>query len=235
MKKFKTIILLLFLFSAAFCLYSGGFSFQADFVSRYIWRGFDLNPTKKPVIQPQVTYAFGDSGFAVNLFLNFSFEDKNTNEVDFTFSYDFKTGEDFALTVGFTNYAWPYIKDFDFKDHTTQEFFVTAGFPKLPLSPTISVYYDINLGDGLYAELGIGHSVELSKNLTADLSGSLGYNAGQWLPDGANTGFSDLNLGAALPIKTGKFTVTPYATYTFVFLDAVSLDNHFRFGISIAQ
>ena len=233
MKKFKAMMLILFLFSATFCLY-GGFSYQADFISRYTWRGFDLNPIKKPALQPQVTYAFGDSGFAVNLWCNFSFEDKNTNEVDLTFTYDLKTGEDFALTLGFTNYAWPYIKGFEFKDHTTQEFFVTAGFPEFFLSPTVSVYYDTNLGDGLYAELGAGHSVELSQDYSLELSGSLGYNAGQWIPN-ADKGFSDINLGAAIPIKTGKFTVTPYATYTFVLLDAVGPDDHFWFGISIAR
>lgn len=237
MKKTKTAILLLLFFTATFSLYSG-FSYQLDVVSRYIWRGFDLNPPKKPAVQPQVTYAFGDSGFAVNLWCNFSFEDHETNEVDFTLTYDFKTGENYSLTVGLTNYCWPFAEGFKFKefnDFATQEFFVSAGFPKVFLSPTISVYYDINLGDGLYAELGVGHGVEINKNMVLDLSASLGYNAGQWLPDGADTGFSDLNLGAALPLKAGKFTVTPYATYTFVLLDSVGPDDHFWFGISISR
>jgi hypothetical protein len=237
MKKTKIAILLLLFFTATFSLYSG-FSYQLDVVSRYIWRGFDLNPPKKPAVQPQVTYAFGDSGFAVNLFLNFSFEDHNTNEVDFTFTYDFKTGEDLALTLGFTNYCWPFAQGFKlnkFNDYATQEFFVSAGFPKVFLAPTVSVYYDINLGDGLYAELGIGHGLEINKDISLDLSASLGYNAGQWLPNGADTGFSDLNIGAALPLKSGKFTITPYAAYTFVLLDSVGPDDYFWAGISITR
>lgn len=234
MKKTKTAILLLLFFTATFSLYSE-FSYQLDVVSRYTWRGFDLNPPKKPAVQPQVTYAFGDSGFAVNLWCNFSFEDKNTNEVDFTFSYDFKTGENFALSIGFINYDWVFRDNFSVKNDTTQEFYVYANFPKTFLNPEITIYYDFTNGDGLYAELGVGHGVDLNKNMVLDLSASLGYNAGQWLPDGADTGFSDLNLGAALPLKAGKFTLTPYATYTFVLLDSVGPDDHFWFGISISR
>ncbi|MCK4763540.1 MAG: hypothetical protein KAW12_15175 [Candidatus Aminicenantes bacterium] len=239
MKKIKTkVLLLFFIFSTAFCLYSGGFSFQVDFVSRYIWRGFDLNPVHKPALQPQLTYAVGDSGFAVNLWCNFSFEDKNTDEVDFAFTYDFKTGENFALTVGLTSYNWVFIDGFKFKDDTTREFFVSAGLPKALLSPTFTFYYDINLGDGLYAELALGHSLPVNEKVAIELSGKLGYNAGQWLPDGADTGLSDLNFGAAVPFKIGKVTVTPYVNYTLVLLDFIKTlgeNNHFWFGISIAR
>jgi hypothetical protein len=234
MKKIKAATALLFFLSAAACLY-GGFSYQMDVVSGFIWRGFDLNPKHKPVVQPQVTYSFANTGFAVNLFLNFSFADKNVNETDLTFTYNFKTGENLALTAGFTNYCWPFVDDFSFKDNMTQEFFVSAGFPKLPLAPTVSVYYDINLGDGLYAEIAAAHSITVAKNTSLDLAASLGYNAGLNLADGEKTGFSDLNLSAAIPFKTGKVTITPYAAYTFVLLDAVSLYDHFWFGVSIAR
>ena len=240
MKKNKTrlcLLVLILVFTAVPSLY-GGFSYQADFFSRYVWRGWDLNPVHKPVLQPSVTYAFDGTGFAFNVWLSFSFENKELNEIDFTASYDFKTSENFSLSAGFINYGWYFVDNFKFKDHATQEIYITAGLPKVFLAPEISVYYDINLGDGLYASLGVGHSVKIDEKASLDLSASLGYNAGQWLPEGVDTGFSDLNFIAALPYKAGKFTVTPSANYTIVLLDAIKEftgdDNHFWFGISVA-
>jgi len=241
MKKNKTLLCILvftFIFTAASGLYARGFSYQADFFSRYTWRGWDLNPVHKPVVQPSVTYAFGDSGFAVNAWFSFSFEDKELNEIDFTASYDFKPSENFSLSAGFINYGWFFTDDFKFKDHTTQEIYIAAGLPTVFLAPEVSIYYDLNLGDGLYAQLAVGHSLEVDKKASVDLSASLGYNAGQWLPEGVDTGFSDLNFGIAVPFKAGKFTITPSATYTIVLLDAIEDltgdDNHFRFGISVS-
>lgn len=223
-----------FIFVAASGLYGGGgFSYQVDFNSRYIWRGWDLNPVHKPVVQPSVTYAFGDSGLAFNVWFNFSFEDKDLNEIDFTASYDFKTSENFSLSAGFINYGWWFVDDFKFKDHTSQEIYVTAGLPNVFFAPHVSVYYDFTLGDGLYADVAVSHSVKLGEKISADLSASLGYNAGQWLPEGVN-GFSDLNFGIAVPFKAGKFTITPSAAYTIVLLDEIDGDNHLWFGISVS-
>ncbi len=215
-------------------LYGKGFDFQVDFTSRYIFRGWDLNPVHKPAVQPSVTYGFGESGFAVNVWGSFSFEDKEVNETDVTLSYDFKTSENLALSVGFIHYGWYFAPGFTFKNNATHEFYLTAGFPNVILGPELTVYYDIGAGDGLYALLSVGGSMKLKGKLAVDLSASLGYNGGQWLPEDAGTGFSDLNLGAAVPFKAGKVTITPFVTYTFVLLDAVGDENHFWFGVSMA-
>ena len=82
-----------------------GFDYQLDFTSRYIWRGFDLNPANKPAVQPSITYGFGDSGFAVNLWGSFSFENKQVNETDITLSYDFKLNDRISMSVGFIHYG----------------------------------------------------------------------------------------------------------------------------------
>lgn len=210
-----------------------GFSYQVDFVSRYIWRGFDLNPNKKPALQPSITYAFGKSGLSFTLFTSFSFEDKNTNEIDFFLDYEFKTSADFSLSAGFFNYGWYFRDNFKFKDDTSQEIYVSAGLPNLFLCPRFTAYYDFGNGDGFYFQLETGHSLKLSENVNLDLSASLGYNAGQWLAEGVDRGFSDLNLGAAFPFKVKRFEITPFATYTFVLLDAIGSENHFWFGISL--
>ncbi len=206
---------------------------QVDLFSSYIWRGFDLNPTHQPVMQPSVTFAFGDSGLSANVWFSISSVDRQLDETDFTLSYDFKISENVALSAGFIHYAWYLTKNFDFDDNTTHEFYLTAALPKVPLSPGLSVYYDFHNGDGIYAALSLAHSLKLKKNAAVDLSASLGYNDGIWLEEDDDTGISDLSLGAAVPIVVGKVTLTPFVNYTIVFLDDVSEENHFWFGLSV--
>jgi len=210
-----------------------GFSYQVDFTSRYIWRGFDLNPNKKPAIQPSVTYAFGDSGFAVTAWGSISFEDKAATELDFILNYDFKTNGDYTLSAGIANYGWYFGGDFDWENNTSQEAYVTLGFPKFFLSPKVTAYYDFGNGDGFYFLLETGHTLELSEKLKADLYANLGYNAGQWLPDWVDTGFSDLVIGASVPLKMGKVTVSPFVNYSFALLDLPFFEDHFWFGFSL--
>lgn len=214
-------------------LYSGSLTGQLDVVSSFIFRGGDLNPEHKPVIQPQLTYVFGNSGFSANVFTSFSFENKELNELDLTLSYDYQVSEGLTLSCGLIHYGWYWSNGFTFKDHTTTEGYVGVSLPRVPLGPKLTLYYDFNLGDGLYAELSLLHSIKMDDTLNADLSATLGYNAGQWLPEDADTGFSDLTVGVAFPFKAGKVSLVPYANYTFVLLDAIGTKNHFWAGLSL--
>ncbi len=42
---------------------SAQFEFQADVMSKYIWRGWDLYWNNQPALQPSLTYAFGNRDF----------------------------------------------------------------------------------------------------------------------------------------------------------------------------
>ena len=231
----KTIWIVLF---ALFCglspvsHLSAAVEYQVDMSSRFIWRGFDLNPQNKPVLQPSVTFTLGESGLSLNLWSSFSFVSKDLDEVDATLSYDFQLSEGVAMTVGLIHYGWYFVDGFTFKDHTTQELYATLGFQRLPLAPELSVYYDFGNGDGLYLKLAVSHSLRLSEELNLDLSASLGYNDNLWITD---SGLSDLNVGAAVPFKIDNVTVSPFLNFTLVLLDAVNpgVDNEFWAGISI--
>jgi hypothetical protein len=234
-KKHLVLFVLIVLLSTQ--LVGKSFSFQLDLTSRFIWRGFDLLPDNNSALQPSLAYDFGDSGFSLNVFTSFALTDreiyKYSDEIDLTLTYALKTQESLSLVLGFTNYGWWFDDDFTFENNTTQEFFVELGFPKVPFSPTLTAFYDINLGDGLYVKLAGGHSLPLSGELNLDLAATLGYNAGMFLPEGADTGFSDLTIGASLPLKLGGLTLSPFVNYTFVFLDAVNEDNELWFGASL--
>lgn len=236
MKKKQLVVFVLIVF-LSLPLVGKALSFQVDVTSRYIWRGFDLLPDNNSALQPSLTYDLGDSGFSLNIWASFALTDRDVykyaDEIDVTLTYALQTRESLSLVLGFTNYGWWFAEDFKFEDHTTQEFFVELGFPKVPLSPTLTAFYDINLGDGLYVQVAGGHTLPLGGGLNLDLSAALGYNAGMFLPEGADTGFSDLTIGASVPFKIGGLTLSPFVNYTFVFLDAVNDDNELWFGASL--
>jgi uncharacterized protein (TIGR02001 family) len=209
------------------------FRYQVDFTSRYIWRGFDLNPSKQPALQPSFEYSCGDCGFTLNFWSSISFNDKSNHEIDLNFTYDFKLSEDFSLSAGFTFYGWYFVDNFSFRENTSQEVFVSAGLPKLFFQPRLTVFYDFGNGDGFYVLLESLYNHLFSKSLQISLAASLGYNGGQWLAEGVGPGFSDFNLGIALLLKTGRFAFSPFTRYTFVLLDAIGTENHFLIGISL--
>jgi hypothetical protein len=237
--KYKQLVLFGLIVFLSLPLIGKAFNFQVDVTSRFIWRGFDLLPDNNSALQPSLTYDFGDSGFSLNVFASFAltkpdeiFEDYK-NEIDLTLTYALKTSKNISIVLGFTNYGWWFAEDFNFEDHTTQEFFVELGFPKVLFGPKLTAIYDINMYDGLYVKLSGGHSVSIGGGLALDISATLGYNGGFNPVEGADTGFSDLTIGASVPFKLGGLTLSPFVNYTFVFLDAVNEDNELWFGASL--
>ena len=207
--------------------------FRADLASRYIWRGFDLNPYKKPVFQPSIKYEFGNSGFSLDLWMSFSFANKELNETNLTLAYSRKISEQFSLEAGLIHYGWYFAPNFHFEDDTSHELFACVGMPETVLHPSVTLFYDFTNGDGLYVLLETEYSFQPMTFLETSLFASLGYNGGQWLAEGVGPGFSDLNLGISLAYAWKKLRVIPFAKYTLVLLDAIGKENHFWFGISL--
>jgi len=235
MRKYNVILLVL-IFTAVYFAppLRADFSFKTDIVSRYIWRGFDLNPYKKPGIQPSVSYEFGSSGLSANIRANISLENRDFQEIDLTLSYAVKFSEQLLLKAGLIHYGWYFSQDFVFEDDTTQEVFLSAYFKGLYVDPALTFFYDFTNGDGWYALFEADYYLDLWEYIGSEFYFSLGYNGGQWLAEGVDPGFSDMNLGLALPIRAGRFTLKLFARYTFVLLDAIGKDNHFWNGISLS-
>lgn len=208
-------------------------SFQLDFTSRYIWRGFDLNPHEQPALQPSINYTFKDTGLTFNIWSSISFADKEVNEIDFTLTYTFLDSDIFSLSAGFINYSWFFADNFKIKDDTTQEIFISADLKDIFLNPGLCIYYDFGNGDGFYILTKVSQRIKISKSGGIDLFVSLGYNGGQWLADGAEPGFSDMNLGISYPFYLKYFKITPFINYTNVLMETIGSGDHYWFGISI--
>jgi uncharacterized protein (TIGR02001 family) len=238
MERIRRQVVLLFLV-VLLCTISlhAGFSFEFDFVSAFIWRGMDIYDNK-PAIQPSVTYTFGDSGLSVNAWGSFVLtgdkDYREMSEVDLTVNYDFRVSENISLSVGFINYGFWFMPDYTFKDGNTQEFYISAGLPRVFLSPSVSVYYDINLASGLYVELSGGHSFAFTEKVGLELNASLGYNSKLFIDE---SGISDLNISASIPFSIGNVRITPSVHYTHVYLEPFYFDgsdkNKFWFGVNL--
>lgn len=210
--------------------------FKVDFSSRFIWRGFDNESPSKPVIQPSLTYQVEKTGLFLCLWESISFESTERLETDIALWYNFKTGENVALSVGITHYGWYFRENFTFKDSTTHELYASLGLLKLPFSPKFTVYYDFHNATGLYFLLEGSHSIELSKNkekkTSLDIMGGLGYNHRLYI---GGSGFSDVWFGVTVPIEVGKVTISPFIKTSFILLDEVNpgVNNETWFGVSL--
>jgi hypothetical protein len=229
------VLLLLILTVIAALPLAGEISGQLDLVSRTIWRGFDLLPDNHAAIQPSLTIDLGKSGFSLNVWSSFALAQrgvfKYSDEIDLTLEYAFKMPEGWALSAGFIHYGYWCAEDFKFKTHTSREVYATVTGTDLPLAPTLSVYYDFNLGSGLYVTLGASHEWQVYEKLAVEVGGLVGFNSRQYID---KTGFSDIDLYARLPLTAGGLTLTPSLNVMIPLLDEVNEDTEIWFGFSAA-
>jgi hypothetical protein len=199
--------------------------------SYYIWRGFDLNPSRELMVNPYANLALGGSGLSVTAWGSFAFDEKEMRELDLTLTYAFKPLPQVLVKVGYTEYKFYHVPD-PYLKTDSREVFLSAGLPWALLQPEISAYYDLGPGDGLYFNFRIQHTLPILKFIRLELYSSIGYNAGQWLPAGARSGFSDFNFTALLPVKIGRIYLIPFTSYTAVLLDSISNSRYFWYGIT---
>ena len=208
---------------------------QVDLVSRYVWRGFDLLPDDHAAIQPSLTIDLGESGFSLNLWSSFALAQrgmfKYSDEIDVILSYDFKMPEGWELSAGLIHYGYWFAEDFNFKDATSQEVYATVAGTDLLLSPTLSVYYDFNLGSGLYVTLGGSHDLKLSERIRMEMGGLIGFNSRQYID---KTGLSNVDLYIKAPLVLGRVTLTPSLNVMLPLMDEVNEDTEIWFGFSAA-
>jgi len=182
--------------------------------SKYMWRGLEVD--KDPVFQPDVWVSYKGLSLTVwgNLELTNAHDmQHNFTEVDYTLKY--------AATFDKLNYSAGYIY-YDFPHTTsskTQELFASFGYDTI-LSPTITVYRDIDEVDGWYTTLGLSHSIEFKQllNSTLTISETVGFSSANHSKFyyGKNTSaFSDSLLSAGLKIPvTESIAIVPSVSYT---------------------
>jgi hypothetical protein len=211
--------------------------FAVSALSKYVWRGYELS-RDSIVIQPSLTVAY--KGFSANLWGNLDTKPYsstpdikypgNWTETDLTFSYTKAFGPVNA-GVGYIYYSLnsPYTGAADPLD--SQEIFVTVGLNKL-LSPTLTVYKEIDHYHQWYFLLGVSHAIEFNKIVSLKLAASSSYllseDATKYpkYDDNATAttdkynNFHDGVVSVSLPITPAKYiTITPLLSYVFPLCD----------------
>lgn len=198
-------------------------SFSVAGVSSYVWRGYTL--ADAVVVQPSLTFGFGESGLAFNVWGSAAISDRDTysgaDEVDLTLSYSTALGST-ALTLSFVEYL------FVGGDETThsEEIIGVLGFDH-SLAPSILAAYDFGLADAFYVSAGIAPSVAMGEQtLGLGLSAGVSDYTGEF-------GFNDVTATANMGFAAGSVTVTPFLGFTFAD-EAINADESaFWAGVSI--
>ncbi|RMF57054.1 MAG: hypothetical protein D6743_19455 [Calditrichaeota bacterium] len=203
-------------------------------VSRNIWRGFDVLPDNEPALRGALHYVFGSTGFETLIVGQTAFSNrdeikgrhraKDIDEIDLTLKYFRSLSPSFGLTVGLNQYFFPRIDDFD--NAYSPEGFVGLTLQNIPLFPTVTFFYDFNLGDDLYVRLSLEQFVPMGERLFL-LKIAAGYNNGQY---GVSSGISDIELNFSTDFNISVFTLTPSINWVVAPENSVNRNNEIWFG-----
>jgi len=191
----------------------------ACFVSKYIWRGQVLNDDY--AFQPSVGLSYG--GLSASLWGNLDMTDYQNNSGEFT-EYDWTIGyADKFSGIDILQYSVGVIY-YDFPSSTLNTTEVYGGLGlDIPLSPTVTIYRDVDEIKGTYAAFSLSHSVEKIFELSPDMpvgmtaSASVGwgnkaYNRGYWSGLNENA-LNDLTVSIGFPVPVLGWTFTPSVNY----------------------
>ncbi|MBN1532402.1 MAG: hypothetical protein JXA20_07055 [Spirochaetes bacterium] len=171
-----------------------GLTLRMDYASTYLWRGTYFFGGDGAFL-PTVIYDVAGSGLVLSFIGEFSqgyfFEgakrDRNktgfaNHGLDFGADYSHTFGDAFTVGAGFWYYWYFNSSTAEGTSRTNLSFLTAKGFARidmLPLSPTVTVYYDyytaIRRGGDIYVTLGGGHEFPLTDEVSLGVSVSAGY------------------------------------------------------------
>ncbi len=221
-----------------------GFEVTADYFSKYVWRGQNLDD--ESVFQPG--FSINYMGFTASIWGSLEMTSVNGNsgeftEVDYSVDYSgmFPDIEGLGYSVGMIYYDFP-----NTSFNSTTEVYWGFSFD-LPLSPSITVYHDVDEVDGSYVSLAFGHSIERIIELSSDMPmgmdiganfgwGSSSYNRSYWGVGGGK--MQDLTLSAGFPVCVGSWTIRPNINYSTMLSDSIraatTKSDNFWAGVGVS-
>jgi uncharacterized protein (TIGR02001 family) len=199
--KNATTTLLIFMAALVLVPASGaeiGASAGVDFVSRYVWRGFNLSDG--PNTQPGAEISAG--GLTLGYWGSFNWDAEDTNlEQDLYAGYDFSLADErVGVSLGYTYYKFPSAGEAE-----SHEFWLGLSLDTL-LAPSITLYFDVGDaedggGDGEYFVVSISHDFEIERGVTLGLAAGLGYNNELFIDE---NGLADFTPSASLSFEVNE-------------------------------
>jgi len=219
--------------------------FSVSSLSKYVWRGQELSKDSS-VLQRSMTVGY--KGFTANLWGNMDtapYAPAGTSnssawtETDLTLTYN-KTIGPVTAGLGYIYYGLAPAHTGATDPPDSQEIFATLTLNKL-LSPTLTVYREIDRYHQWYFLLGISHAIEFNKTFSLKLAASASYlvsdNAAMYpkfdkqaiATSDKYSNFHEGMITASLPIAVAKYiTVTPTVSYVFPLCDDAKYEMQAR-------
>jgi hypothetical protein len=208
------------------------FGFSADYYSKYIWRGQNIDG--KSVLQPATSASA--YGFTGSIWGNVDLTNRSAtapdnewefSEFDYTLDYTAAVPEVDWLnfSVGTIYYRFPNTA----YDPTT-EIYGGLSLNGVPLSPSFKWYRDVDEIKGSYFQFGVGHTFEKLAEWSdkcycgLQLGASIGwansaYNNGYFGVDGGHP--NDLTLSTGLCVQIDSWMVRPSVNYSTLLSDEI--------------
>jgi len=171
-------------------------SVDLDFNSAHIWRGITFNDEE--VLQPSITVA-SPMGLSINAWANYDVDDYSStireddfSEIDYTVSYHLPF-EPIDVQLALIKYTY-HRRD---EVSETREAMIRAAVEVLALDVIAEAYYDFDVIEDYYLNVGLEKFHELTELFELQLSSYAGY-AGNDFAQGHKSGWHDYSLSAAL-------------------------------------
>ena len=184
---------------------------EADFVSRYVWRGLALSDG--PVLQPSAWVSF--AGFTLTPWANVAFRDGSAraglNELDLTLDY---SRDVFDLTVNPSLAVYSYPNQADAAP--TGELALALSYPVGPVSVFSNHSLDLMATPGAYfGDAGLSFESEVAQSLTVEASAYAGWASARFNDANFEVNQAALNVGgidlALCWSPAGLFYLRPHA------------------------
>jgi len=204
----------------------------ASILSAYIWRGQEMT-RHGVVVQPSAT--IGYKGFSLNVWGNLDTRpysagtenySSNYTETDVTLSYSHKFGI-VSVGAGYIYYGLAALQPGGTDPLDSQEIFATVSVDTI-LTPTLTIYKEIDHYHQWYATLGVSHTFKLHERIGLKLAGQVSYLKSEddstypkFDSDSVATtdkfnNFHDATITISLPVTvTRHIAITPLLTYVF--------------------
>ncbi|MFC1512112.1 hypothetical protein ACFL5H_02840 [Candidatus Latescibacterota bacterium] len=206
---------------SAFAVDSPEFGLDLAYASKYVWRGAVF--ATDGVFQPSLTGSMDE--LSVNLWGNMDLTDekgitRKMNEWDYTVDYSsgIESIEGLSYSVGIIGYTFPNGGD------STTEFYAGASYDTF-LSPSVTVYKDVEAIDGTYVLLGGGYSVPVADITSIDISGSVGFGSENMNMALYGSYESGAGISDALIVVSAPFAIAEYFFITAIIEVSSILDD----------
>lgn len=198
-------------------------SFDATAASKYLFQGIDYSDGRG-VFQPDLVANYGN--FSAIAWANCQPDLGHFNEIDLSLKYA-RSIQRVTISPGYTYLTYPNREGWD----PSQELTLDLGL-QAPLSPALSLHYDFDAGDGLYATLGMSHEVRAPVTLGANLFYQSHYYE--------MSGFPSVELKASAALSLGAISFTPSISNLVTwenrdFRGAAAIPSTWLFSITVAR